>query len=215
MVSLDQTDAGGAADTRHDGGVIARGESSEDGRFEISGGRETGRFDRDLLGVLSSRRWRGRGAPLPSRNSRVGSASGLVMPKSPNDGPIARSRIEPLGRGLGPDDDAADHDVVARLDQTAGADVGEGGIEGRAEVVGLDQGDASAATEPAHDRGVGAGIEGGEDGRFEVVVRRETARDDFRFLGVAPVVVRHHRSAVGVVQLERGIGQRVGHAKIA
>ena len=101
-----------------------------------------------------------------------------------------------------------------RLDEAAGADIGQLRGGRLIEIIGFHQSDASASVFPAHDRGVSAGIERGHDGRFEVVGGRDGAGDDFGFLRVLPVIIGNDR-AVGFVQFEDRIGQGTGHWRIA
>ena len=51
------------------------------------------------------------------------------------------------------------HHIVASLDETARADVGQRGIGGRINIIGFDQSDAGAAVVAADNGGVGTGGE--------------------------------------------------------
>ncbi len=79
------------------------------------------------------------------------------------------------------------------------------GRGGRVEIVGFDQRIAGRRVRALDDGGVGARIERGQDGGFEVVVRLEAGRGDRALLGLAPVVVGENERA-GARRAVRGSG---------
>ena len=76
------------------------------------------------------------------------------------------------------------------------------------------QGHARGTPTPGHNRGVAPGSKGHKDGRLQVVRRLEARRFNVRLLTLFPVIVVYEQRAVGVVQFENRIGQRVCHAKV-
>lgn len=79
------------------------------------------------------------------------------------------------------------------------------GVSRLVEIVGLNERYAGAAVFSFDDSRVIAGIERGDDGGFEIIRRRNSRGNDFVFLRVFPIVIRHDVS--GLVQFENGIGQ--------
>jgi hypothetical protein len=72
---------------------------------------------------------------------------------------------------------------VAGLNEAAGADVGQFRSSRLIEVVDFDKATPGPITLAAQDGGVrGVGGKCGDDGRFEVIGRRDAGRDDGRFL---------------------------------
>ena len=126
-------------------------------------------------------------APLLSCNSSVGSAS---APGTGSDGPMARTMTF---CGLGSKhNEAADHDVIAGLDEAAGGNIRQLGIDRPIQIVDLHQPDSGAAIRPAHDRGVAGAVrrQRGQDGRLEVVSRWNGAVDNFLPVGCDPASCR-------------------------
>ena len=78
------------------------------------------------------------------------------------------------------------------------------------------QGNTSGSVRALHNRGVaeaaGTGRQRRDDGRFQITGRRHRARDDLRFLGITPIVVRGEQGPVAVVQFQGRILERTRHA---
>ena len=72
--------------------------------------------------------------------------------------------------------------------------------------INFDQADAGAASLPGDDRGVGAGAERLEQGRLEIILRRETGRFDISLVCVFPVVIAGNEDPVLVAEFEGRIG---------
>ena len=85
----------------------------------------------------------------------------------------------------------------------------------RPEVVDFDQTNASAVVKAREQRGVKARRQRRRYARLQWVCRRETVGHEFRGLGlvILPVVIRDQKRSITVAQLQRWIGQRVGHTK--
>ncbi len=71
-----------------------------------------------------------------------------------------------------------------------------------AHAVNFDQSDAGRVMGTTHNGGVVASWQSGENGRFALITRGQTARGDLRCLGVLPVVVRGDDRTVVVVQFK-------------
>ncbi len=84
------------------------------------------------------------------------------------------------------------------------------------QVVNLDDADAGSAVLSGENRGELAGRQGGEDGGLVRVRGGKTACGQERGRGgvVGPVIVCDQGGAIGVVQLERGIGQQIVQAEL-
>src|SRR5205085_6746006 len=111
-------------------------------------------------------------------------------------------------------DEAANHDVVAGLHETTGADVGERRGINRIQIVDLDDGDPGAVIRSGDDGGVSARIERGDNRGFSVVVRGEAGAVDVdRLFGSyhaadgarAPVVIRADEGPGAIMQFQARI----------
>src|SRR5437868_1691367 len=86
-------------------------------------------------------------------------------------------------------------------------------------IVDFHHADARSAVLPGKNGCVISGWKRGENGRFEVVRRRNARRSDLTFLRELrlvvhlPVVVTSHQSAVPVMELERRISEGVADAE--
>lgn len=172
--------------------------------------RDAGGSDRHLLGVF----------PVVIRDDE--GAVTVTQLQGRIDQRVADA-LRREGRSEGPDEDfgsaaiedeAADHGVIARLDETASADVGQLGVRGGVEVVGFDEADAGAAILAAEDGGVACACcgKGGDDGGFQVLGRRDAGGFDLGLLGFLPVVVAENDFTVRPVQLEGRIGEDAGQS---
>src|SRR2546423_3621436 len=107
------------------------------------------------------------------------------------------------------DNEAADHDVVASLDKAARGDVGRIRRCRLIDRKKFDQANARATLRVAQNYRVGARIEMGEEGGFEVIVRRESGiRDCVLVRALHPIVVSRKDCARTIVQLDLRVGQR-------
>ena len=111
------------------------------------------------------------------------------------------------------DDESANHDVAFRADRAARADVGQGRIGRRVQIVRFDQSGAGCAIAPAHDRGVSARGQGPDDRRFQLVRRRNAGRFDLSLLRVGPVIVRRDDRAGVVAQFQGRVRQRSANSR--
>ena len=102
--------------------------------------------------------------------------------------------------------DLADQDIVARLDEAAGAEVGQPRSGIALDIVDLDEADPGRVVSAAQDGGVLAGGERSDDGSLVVVGRRDAALLGVRARAVFPVVVKRNRGVL-IEQLERRIFQ--------
>ena len=110
--------------------------------------------------------------PLLSCNSRVGSASASDTGRIGIRERRTNGAQEDAGAAAS-DNKTTNHDVVAGLDKAASADVDQLGVGRLIQIVRFNERYAGAAVFSADDRGVIAGIEHGNDGRFEIIGRRD------------------------------------------
>jgi membrane protease YdiL (CAAX protease family) len=87
------------------------------------------------------------------------------------------------------------------------------------QIVDLNQADAGRVVYPAHDGGVIARGEQTDEGRFQVVRRRESGGFDLRLLAAPirtrfPIIVAGDRGSVSIMQFQGRIAQRPRHAGI-
>ena len=80
-------------------------------------------------------------------------------------------------------------------------------------MVKINQRDTRSAIFSAHYRGVRAGSEGGNDGRFQIIGRSKTAGCDFGLLPIPPIVVRVDYNVAAVNYGNGWIRQRATHSK--
>ena len=93
--------------------------------------------------------------------------------------------------GGGAKNEAADHDVLARPDKAAGADVGQGGVGHRTVVVvKFHQSHAGRLVLAGENGGISRRRERGHDDRFPVVAGLERRAFNLRTLAVPPIVIR-------------------------
>ena len=79
---------------------------------------------------------------------------------------------------VAPDDESADHDIVAGQDVSPRRNISKpGGRSSRVEVINFDQGLTRSVIRPAHDGGVIAGRKRSDQRGIEVVRGREAGRD--------------------------------------
>src|SRR4030095_8656302 len=118
-------------------------------------------------------------------------------------------RTEEDRRWIGARDDyAANHDTVIQTHEPACADVHEP-FTRLLQVVYFREAKATHVVPARHDRGVAAGVERGQNGRFTIAAGPEPGLADFLLLDFFPIVVAEKEVSAGVVQLE---GRMDGHA---
>ena len=178
VVSLDQTHAGRAVFPLHDDGVGAGRERSHDRRFPVVGWRQAGRFDLAFLRPLPIVVARDeRAVRIPQIEHGIGQRVGDSGQARPD---CAHDHLGRAGAGI-ENDETADHDVVARLDEAAGGDVCQ--RRSSVETVGFDQPDAGPAILPLHHRRVSARGQSPQNRRLLRVGRRDGRAFDLGLSG--------------------------------
>jgi hypothetical protein len=102
------------------------------------------------------------------------------MPKSLSDGPIARIKTSARPVVGWSDDEAANHHIVSHINEATSADVGQNGTEHRVDIVNFNQSDAGSAVFSGNDGSVRTRIEGGDNGRLEIIVWLQSSRFNLR-----------------------------------
>ena len=108
---------------------------------------------------------------------------------------------------IAPDDEPPDHDIVAGQDMSPRRNVSEPrGRSSRIEVINFDKGLTGRVIGPAHDGGVIAGRERGDQRGVEIVRGRQAGGDQRGLLCRAPIVVAGDDRSSRVVQFQNRIG---------
>ena len=112
------------------------------------------------------------------------------------------------------DDEPGNHDVIAGRDESASRDI-RSMAGGRIKIVNCYQSHARGPVCAGNNRRVTAGIESGQNRRFQIISWRESSLRNLVLLGIFPVIVRKNQVAVSIVQTNHRIGNRIRHAKVS